>query len=138
MKLVDVPNGSIAITGGIVLRVLKKKEGRVLTEGAKSALNIFDGGLEAEVVIAPSYVEQVKNLLVPPDKQIVEIREITQDELDGEGWDERNGSPVIVLADGTRIYASQNYEGNGPGALFTRNVDGTHGAWVINKEQNHV
>ena len=53
MKLIDVPNGSIAIAGGIVLRVLKKKEGRVLTEGAKSALNIFDGGLEAEVVIAP-------------------------------------------------------------------------------------
>ena len=138
MKLMDIPNGSIAIAGGIVLRVLKKKEGRVLTEGAKSALNIFDGGLEAEVVIAPPYVEPVKNLLVPPDKQIVEIREITQDELDGEGWDERNGSPVIVLADGARIYASQDYEGNGPGALFTRNADGMHGAWIINKEQNNV
>ena len=121
-----------------MLRVLKKKEGWVLTERTKSALNIFAGDLEAEVVIAPSYLEQIKNLLVPPDKQIVEIREIGRDELDGEGWDERNGSPVIVLADGTRIYASQDYEGNGPGALFTRNADGTHGAWVINKEQNNV
>jgi len=138
MKLMDVPNGSIAIAGGIVLRVLKKKEDRVLTEGAKNTLNVLSGGVEAEVVIAPPLVEQVKNLLVPPDKQIVEIREITQDELNGEGWDERNGSPVIVLADGTRIYASQDYEGNGPGALFTRNTDGTHGVLEIDKEQNHV
>ena len=45
MKLIDVPNGSIAIAGGIVLRVLKKKKGRVLTEGAKSALNIFEATL---------------------------------------------------------------------------------------------
>ncbi len=51
MKLIDVPDGSIAVAGGIVLRVLKKKEDRVLTEGTKSALNIFAGDLEAEVFI---------------------------------------------------------------------------------------
>ena len=41
-------------------------------------MNVLSDCLEAEVVLAPSYVEQAKNLLVPPDKQIVEIREITQ------------------------------------------------------------
>ena len=131
MKLYDVPVGSVVIAGGKVLRVLKKKEKRVLVEDARHALDALSGEQEAEVVIAPPYVEQIKNLLVPPDKQIVEIREITQEELDSEDWDEHNGSPVIVLADGTRLYASCDYEGNGPGAIFTLDAKGEHGAWCI-------
>ena len=134
MKLYDVPIGSVVIAGGKVLRVLKKKEKRVLAEDAQHALDSLPGGQEAEVVIAPPYVEQIKNLLVPPDKQIVAVREITQEELDSEGWDEHNGSPVIVLADGTRLYASCDYEGNGPGAIFTQDAKGEHGAWCITKE----
>tara|TARA_R100000700_G_C3178959_1_gene155028 strand:- start:5233 stop:5454 length:222 start_codon:yes stop_codon:yes gene_type:complete len=38
-----------------------------------------------------------------------------------EGWSsDGDVSAVIILSDKTRIYASCDYEGNGPGALFLR------------------
>jgi hypothetical protein len=59
---------------------------------------------------------------------IVAIRAMTKKELEAEGWEEDNfsGPPaVIMLANGTRIYASQDEEGNGPGALFGSEKNGT-------------
>ena len=51
--------------------------------------------------------------------KIVRIREMTRIEADKEGWDLRhNGCRVLVLDNGIKLYASQDYEGNGPGALF--------------------
>ena len=53
--------------------------------------------------------------------KIVKIREMTSIEADNEGWNERIGSDgcrVLVLDNGIKLYASQDYEGNGPGALF--------------------
>ena len=53
------------------------------------------------------------------DAKIVKIREMTKKEADVEGWDLRhNGCRVLVLDNGIKLYASQDYEGNGPGALF--------------------
>ena len=49
------------------------------------------------------------------------VRPMTKKELTAEGWEtgSRHGTPTaLVLADGTVLYASQDPEGNGPGALF--------------------
>ena len=53
-------------------------------------------------------------------KRIVEVRAMTSEELEAEGWDTpRFGSvPVFVLDDDTLIYPSRDSEGNGPGELF--------------------
>jgi|TARA_Y100000296_G_scaffold81535_1_gene108866 hypothetical protein len=57
--------------------------------------------------------------------KIVNIREMTKKESDVEGWDlSHNGCRVLVLSNGIKLYASQDYEGNGPGALFFYNKKG--------------
>ena len=51
--------------------------------------------------------------------KIVKVREMTRQELQAEGWSlGRNGCRVLELNNGIKLYASQDYEGNGPGALF--------------------
>ena len=51
--------------------------------------------------------------------KIVNIREMTKKEADAEYWDlSHNGCRVLVLDNGIKLYASRDYEGNGPGALF--------------------
>ena len=51
--------------------------------------------------------------------KIVKIREMTKKEANAEYWDlSRNGCRVLELDNGIKLYASQDYEGNGPGALF--------------------
>ena len=51
--------------------------------------------------------------------RIVNIREMTSKEADAEGRElYRNGCRVLILNNGIKLYASQDYEGNGPGALF--------------------
>jgi hypothetical protein len=54
--------------------------------------------------------------------KIVNVREMTKKEADAEDWSLRsNGCRVLVLSNGVKLYASQDYEGNGPGALFFTN-----------------
>lgn len=53
--------------------------------------------------------------------RIVRIRDMTDEELEAEGWQnapEHQRPPVIVLDSGTLIYPSKDPEGNGPGSLF--------------------
>ena len=51
--------------------------------------------------------------------KIVKVRDMTKKEADNEYWDlSHNGCRVLVLDNGIKLYASQDYEGNGPGALF--------------------
>ena len=51
--------------------------------------------------------------------KIVNVREMTKEEASSEGWRlGRDGWRVLVLDNGIKLYASQDYEGNGPGALF--------------------
>ena len=51
--------------------------------------------------------------------KIVNIREMTKKEAEAEAWDlSHNGCRVLVLDNGIKLYASQDYEGNGPGTLF--------------------
>ena len=51
-------------------------------------------------------------------KTVKEVRQMNKSEMEQEGWD--YGTTVIVFADGTKIYASQDDEGNGPGTMFGR------------------
>ena len=52
-------------------------------------------------------------------RKIVKIREMTKKEANNEGWDlSHDGCRVLELDDGIKLYASRDYEGNGPGALF--------------------
>ena len=51
--------------------------------------------------------------------KIVNIKQMSRQEASKEGWDlGRNGCRVLILDNGIKLYASQDYEGNGPGALF--------------------
>ena len=51
--------------------------------------------------------------------KIVDIRRMTRAEADEEGWDYDDAyCVVLVLDNGIKMYPSQDYEGNGGGALF--------------------
>jgi hypothetical protein len=60
-------------------------------------------------------------------RTITEARPMTPKEGAAEGWllrpDDR--PTVLVLDDGTRLYAAQDAEGNGPGVFFGVNGDGS-------------
>ena len=58
-------------------------------------------------------------------RKIKNIRLLTDKELKDNFWnDSGERSAVIELDDGTILYASQDYEGNGPGAIFGINKNG--------------
>lgn len=60
-------------------------------------------------------------------RKIVEIRAMTGEELNGEGWEAPQPFfPVtcLILDDGQMLYPAQDDEGNGPGALFGRYPNG--------------
>ena len=62
--------------------------------------------------------------------KIVDVRLMKKKDLEFEGWEHTDElSAVLVLDNGDKIYASQDYEGNGPGALF-----GVRSPEKINKE----
>jgi hypothetical protein len=50
-------------------------------------------------------------------KTIARVRYPTDTEIENMMWDE--AGPVLVFTDGSWMMASQDDEGNGPGALFT-------------------
>lgn len=53
------------------------------------------------------------------NKEIVDARRMTDEELRENGWSESHRNPpVLVLEDGTTIYPSCDTEMNQPGALF--------------------
>lgn len=52
-------------------------------------------------------------------QRIKEVRKMTAAEAKAEGWEtEHKVAPVIVLEDGTKLYASSDEEGNNVGMLF--------------------
>jgi len=50
------------------------------------------------------------------------VRPMTRAEMVNEGWEE--SGMVIVLNNGTLLYASRDDEGNGPGTIFGTRKDG--------------
>ena len=57
-------------------------------------------------------------------QKITDIRQMSVQELEREGWEGREIVPVIVLENGDHIYPSRDDEGNGPGALFGISSEG--------------
>ena len=56
--------------------------------------------------------------------KIVDIRKMTRAEAVAEGWEgDRNDCMVLILDNGIKMYPSQDYEGNGSGALFFTDND---------------
>ena len=49
-------------------------------------------------------------------KKIVQMRPMTDEEMEAEGWNQ--STTVLVLDNGTLLYASMDPEGNGPGYIF--------------------
>lgn len=49
---------------------------------------------------------------------IKQVRRMTKEELDHEGWGGRPSPMVLVLDNDTLLFASRDDEGNGPGTLF--------------------
>jgi hypothetical protein len=57
---------------------------------------------------------------------IKEVRKMTEEEMEGEFWEANHHSPpkVIVLEDGTKLYPSQDSEGNSFGQMFGETSEG--------------
>jgi fumarylacetoacetate (FAA) hydrolase family protein len=55
---------------------------------------------------------------------IVDIRPMTREEMNKEGWRKNEIPMVLVLSTGTILYPSQDTEGNDAGALFGVTSDG--------------
>lgn len=55
---------------------------------------------------------------------IIDIRPMTSDEMEAEGWRKREIPMVLVLSSGTILYPSMDTEGNDAGALFGMTSDG--------------
>lgn len=51
-------------------------------------------------------------------QEIVDVRPMTDAELEEEGWHPHHKPVTLVLSDGSLIYASMDPEGNGAGCLF--------------------
>lgn len=73
----------------------------------------------------------------PINQRIVCVRPMRKDEADREGWTDhsmRGLSVVVVLGDGSKLYASRDPEGNGSGCIFA--VDPT--GQTITLSTNHA
>ena len=58
---------------------------------------------------------------------IEKVRRMTDEEMEKEGWEtgNRSGNGVVLeIVGGGKIYASQDDEGNGPGAFFGETAAG--------------
>lgn len=58
-------------------------------------------------------------------KTISNVRRMTQQEFEAEGWGFPQGFEIVLeLDDGSNIYAMQDPEGNGPGVMIHNDTDG--------------
>ena len=55
---------------------------------------------------------------------IVDIRPMSKEEMDKEGWSKNEIPMVLVLSSGTILYPSMDTEGNDAGSLFGKTSDG--------------
>jgi hypothetical protein len=110
-------------TRGVVVKCNPKKA-KVQQSEARSGhavgtiWNVPYALIHAEGVPEPERSGEYPNGLT-----IAGVRYLTAGEMKLEGW-ERESCVAVVLSDGSIIYASQDYEGNGPGALFGKTRHG--------------
>jgi hypothetical protein len=76
----------------------------------------------------------------PNGLTITGVRYLTRPECITEGWGEAMGvydaAVALTLSDGSMIFASADYEGNGPGALFGRMRTGEQ--FILSPAQKEV
>ena len=51
-------------------------------------------------------------------RKIFDVKPMSKAELEAEGWAGAGTAVVVILDDGSKLFASQDDEGNGPGAIF--------------------
>ena len=61
-------------------------------------------------------------------KVVSNVRAMTKKEMEAEGWAGLRNT-IIEFEDGTKVFASRDEEGNGPGCLF--GVDDKGGSFYI-------
>lgn len=66
-------------------------------------------------------------------QKICAIRDMTQSEMDGQGWSQP--ATVLVLENGAKIFASCDEEGNDRGELFLTDIKGKHYMLYIPKDK---
>ena len=72
----------------------------------------------------------------PNGLAITGVRYLSGREMDTEGWEACDAGVALTLSDGSMIFASQDYEGNGPGALFGRMRTGEQ--FILSPAQKEV
>jgi hypothetical protein len=75
------------------------------------------------LIHADGVAEPARSGEYPNGLAVAGVRYLTAAEMQTEGW-EGDHCVALVLADGSIVYAAQDYEGNGPGALFGKTKDG--------------
>lgn len=56
-------------------------------------------------------------------KEIVMTRQMNEEEMESEAWSANHVNPIVlILDDGTKLYPSQDFEGNGPGCMFGEKI----------------
>lgn len=68
----------------------------------------------------------------PAGRTIVRARAMTRQEIARSGWDD--AATLLQLDDGSRLFASRDEEGNGPGELFYVDPQGRDGMLLIRSE----
>jgi hypothetical protein len=58
--------------------------------------------------------------------KVVNVRVMTKAEMEDQGWEatRSNEGYAMVLDNGVTLYASQDFEGNGPGVFFGKAKNG--------------
>jgi exopolysaccharide biosynthesis protein len=69
-------------------------------------------------------------------RKIVDVIALSKDIVEAEGWENSPYSCIgLLLDDGNIIYPSQDEEGNGPGALFGKNVKEDISVFIMTSEE---
>jgi hypothetical protein len=69
--------------------------------------------------------------------KISSVREMTDEELEREGWeDHRENHPVVLeLANGQTIFASKDLAGHGPGTMFGYDTENEQRFYVSSDDE---
>ena len=69
-------------------------------------------------------------------RKIVDVINLSKDIVEAEGWENTPYACIgLLLDDGNIIYPSQDSEGNGPGALFGKNVKENISVFIMTSEE---
>lgn len=87
--------------------------------GIAALQNIMDEAFQMGRYAKKSKARRVNRKVAwPTGRTILQVRWMTQKELEREGWEGRGGVLALDLNDGGILFASCDDEGNGPGVVF--------------------